>query len=474
VRSLEYEPTLPSSGVQALLVIGCGVALAWLVVHASPLGAGVAFVAVAFLVIFLQRPDLGLMFVLAARAVTDLLAPEATGFAERLMDPNVGLFVILILAGGVFLVAHRVPFLSLPGALPLAFLMITGVVGMLRTPDLLRAIDRWLAVFSALIVYGLATALFRDRQRIQRVIDVMILSFIAPAYAGLYQLVSGHRMYHPLEGVARINGTFVHPGPFGDYLVILFSVLLCQTLVQRAGRKRLAAAFLVVAAYLLGNTLARAPMVGAMIVYLIVGTLRKRALLLLAPLVVAVAVLAVPDIARRFADPLGGSFADRQLIWQGAYREWLSATADRQSSVVTVVNRLLGTGPGSAVVSAGGQYAHDDYLAVFFEYGVLGLIAFLVMTLWLIVTTYRTWRRTTDPPLKAVALAFFAIACAYPVMYFTDNIFSFTQNQLYFWTLAGLTASIAQMDDGIRQGQTVAALDRGPRMPPQAVSQTSP
>ncbi len=470
MKALEYERPLTVAGIQALLLIGCGVALAWLIVHASPLAALAVFLAVALVAVFIQRPDLGLLLVLAVRSSSDVLiqgrqslGASYDAFTERLTSsPNVGLIAILILGGALFIITHRVRLPRLPGALPLGFWLITGTVGMLHAPSLLKAVDRWLAVCTALVVYALAAALFREARRIQKVIDVIMLSFIAPALTGLYQYATGQGFYNPIEQVSRVQATFVHPGPFGTYLVIMFSVFLCQALAQKGVRKRMAVVFLITSAFLLALSITRAALAGALVVVLVVAALRKRTLILLVPPAIAIAVALVPSIATRFnSNPFGehGSFADRQTIWRGAYHAWLDSTYVEQSPFATVLKRLAGTAPGSVpflTVASGGSraVAHDDYLGVLFEYGALGLMAFLAMTVSLIVGAYRTWRQTTDRTMEAVALSFFAITVAYPLMYFTSNVVSYTQNQLYFWTLAGLTAAIAQMNSGRNSTRT--------------------
>jgi len=60
-----------------------------------------------------------------------------------------------------------------------------------------------------------------------------------------------------------------------------------------------------------------------------------------------------------------------------------------------------------------------------------------------------------------VALAFLGLTVAYPIMSLTDQVFGATQNQIYFWTLAGLSAAIGRLvrhDDGDR-GRRPAAQD---------------
>ena len=44
----------------------------------------------------------------------------------------------------------------------------------------------------------------------------------------------------------------------------------------------------------------------------------------------------------------------------------------------------------------------------------------------------------------SVPLSFFALTLAYMIMSVTDNVFASTQNQVYYWALAGMTVAISQ------------------------------
>lgn len=159
----------------------------------------------------------------------------------------------------------------------------------------------------------------------------------------------------------------------------------------------------------------------------------------------------VPAMRGRFADPLGGSFADRVGIWRSMYQQWKSATVTNETPASALVNRLTGLGPGSHSLltyrnSLGVPVdPHNDYLRILAEYGVVGLTLYLLLTIVLIGFAYQTLRRTTDRQMEYVALSFFALTLAYPIMSVTENIFGGTNNQIYFWALAGLTVAISQM-----------------------------
>jgi putative inorganic carbon (hco3(-)) transporter len=461
MRSFAQERTLPSAGLQAALVVGCGLALAWLIVSQPMPLLFAALGGLALIIIFLQRPDLGLLLTLIIRASSDTLIGRmsgagGSGIATRLLtSPNAGLVLLVILGGTVYLLNHRSRILSLPGAVSLVFLLLVGTIGLIRTPSFTSGLDRWFADWSALIVYALTVAIFWKPQQIQRVVNIFAVAFIAPATFGLYQLVSKQGCRVDEANLLRICGTFIHPNPFAFFLVIMISVFLCQALVQRGGRKLLALSIVATAAILLISTQTRVGWAGALIVLLTVGVVRNRRVLFLVPLLVVAAMLFLPSFQQRVTDPFsetGGSLGSRRDIWNTGVANWLVATSD-DSPFVTVLNRIAGTGPDSVSAFTGGLAAHNDYLYMFLEYGALGLAAFVLMLISLVISTYRIWRRTTDPDMKAVALSFFALTLAFPVMHLTDNLIGRTQNQLYFWTLAGLTAAIGQMT--IRAKQSV-------------------
>ncbi len=484
MRPLVHERTVSSPGfqvaVQVLIVFVCGLVLNWVTGHDLVSLTFAAIVAVAFILVFLQRPDLGLFAVLVIRSFSDKFVRGEGGrgaaLAGRLTgSPNVGLVLTLVLGGTLFILVRRLQFLRNPGAMPLLFLLLIGTIRLVlwgstpfpeafaetvRPQALLAGIDRWLAVWSALIIYALAAALFREPKRIQRVIDVMAVSFIAPGLYGIYEKATGQGLYEELEHIVRLGGTFAHPNSFSFFLVIMFSVFLCQAVTQKGWRRLIGAAIVVTAGSLLSLTLTRSAFAGVLIIVLIVGMLRQRALLLLAPVAVVVALVLVPSIGTRMAaplDPTTGSFADRLGIWEGAYNDWLRSTVDEQSSIATGLNRLVGMGPASLSLFVG-QAAHNDYLFVFYEYGVLGFIAFIGMSVALIGMALRAWRQTTDPIMAPVALSFLGVAVAFQVIYFFDNLFANTANQLYFWTLAGLTAAIGQVTVPAEQPSSPALL----------------
>src|SRR5574341_2014058 len=327
--------TSPSTAAwQFLFVLLMGVMLAFVIASMPPLIIIGAVAAAMLGFAFLQRPDLGLLLLLVARVSTDAtlstfaaLDGERGGVRGLLLNPNTTLILIVIVAGGIYLLGRGLPFISLPAGRPYALLTLVGLVGVLRAERLLSSLSEWLPVVASLIVYALAANLFRDERRTQMAIDALAVSFIPPSALVFYQLLTSQgRLLAP--GVIRIDGTFVHPNPFAIYLVVIISIFLCQMLFQRGWRRWLSLAVLLSASFLLIATYTRVAWIGALVVFAVIGVLQERRLLLLGPLLAGAAYVALPTIGSRLADPLGGSFADRVRIWNLLIDRWIRTTGE--------------------------------------------------------------------------------------------------------------------------------------------------
>jgi len=465
------------SASQALGVLFLGLLLATLV---STLKVGTtlgAVSAVGLLIIFLSSPKWGLLLVLLARASSDAFTSYAFvggGILGGLA--NLGLGLILTVAGAAYVLSRGVPLISLPGGRLLTLLLLTGFVGVARSNSQLYSLRQWIPLLTSFVVYALAARVFTGSRQTQRVVDVIGLSFILPAAFGVQQLVTGGFARREFE-VPTAVGTFVHPNIFGHFLVMIIALFLGQAVYQAGRRRGMAAAIVFLAFGLLLGTYARAAWGGALIVLLTFGILQARIFLVLIP-IASLAIFGsglLPSVALRVADPLGpgSSLAARVFeIWPATLQAWLSTTGSDGAPVVVLVNRLAGLGPGIGVALSryglSGQ-PHNDYLRVLVEYGIFGLVLYVALAIVLVVMAYRIWRqvRSTDQTAAAVPLSFLALALAFPVISITDNVFAQTVDQLYFWTLAGLAAGVGASGrgresaaEGNAEGRTLSPSNR--------------
>jgi len=445
---------IDSAVLQVLAVAGVGAVIALLVGNAPPFLAVGAALGLLTLVLFLQRPDYALLGVLLVRASSDLsvVFQRTTGFGIlQSGSSNVVLIGLLVVAGGLFVLARGIPLLGLPAGRLILLLLLVGLLAAYRSDSRLLSLSEWVPVLAGFIAYSLAAYLFRTPRAIRTALDVIAASFVVPAAVGFYQLIRHEGVVVAAFERPRVTGTFVHPNPFGFYLVIMLALFISQALTQQGRRKVLALVGSGAAGVLLLATFTRVAWAGALVVVLVIAFYRSRLLLLTVPVMGLLAVLMIPPLAERFADPLGGSLADRfTRLWPATIGAWLAETGAEPAPLSVAVSRLTGLGPGMGLLLAerGGYFrlspAHNDYLRVLVDYGVFGLLMFVAITIVMIVFGYRALHgaRTLDPFLASVALVFFSLSLAFPLMSLTDNVFGYTANQLYFWVFGGLAVAV--------------------------------
>ncbi len=445
----------------AVLVVGLG--LAFLAATSAPLFTMAAALSPLFFLLFLRRPEWGLLIVLFARASSDavLLVLAAgdpvglRGLRGLVMNPNTALILILIGAGILTILARRLPMISLPGGILLWLLVITGLFGMIRAERLLHSLDEWIPMLAAPVTYALARGLFGHPARRSLVPKALAASFVLPAVAGYLQLLVGVGTISHGFGVARIYGTFVHPNPFGLYLVILTAVFLPVSFLH-SRLAVIARLILVASGPLLMATYARFAWAGAVIVITCIGLVRHRVLLVVLPLLALVTF--IPSVRLRLENPVAGSFASRVVLWRGIYDQWMDEATRGGTATSSITSILAGLGPGASTLlteqfRGGNIPPHNDFVRILVDYGVVGLVLYAALALTMIRSAYRAYRASRDDLSRAIALGFLALAVAYPVMSLTDNLVTATHNQLYFWALAGLAASLGEgAEDGISKG----------------------
>ncbi len=481
-RSFSSRLAVPAGLLHGVGVITMGLVLATLLMRFSAPAIGAGVLGLAFCAVFFARPDIGLLIVLLVRSFTDLGLQSAgwePSVMQALLSPNASLILILILAGGLYIVKHNARLLSLPGGTLLTLLLMTGLVGMLRSENVLFSFREWLPVVSTFVVYALSAHFFRTPRQIQGVVDVIAASFVLPAIYGFYQL-TGHHGLILKGGLDRIYGTFDHPNPFSFYLAMIVTLFACQSLATSGKRRMLSMVIVAAAGVLLVGTLTRMAWVGTAIALLTVGAFRNRKMLILVPLAAVFVAVVFPNTVARvgnpLVDPAATGLEDRFEVWQSTLTFWMNATQMSDSSLATMMNRLGGLGPGSVIFLTGRREgasysAHNDYIRVLSEFGVFGLGMYVLLLIVVLMFGYRTLRASAATPMAAVPLSFFALTLAYTIMSFTDNVFGATQNQVYYWALAGMTAAISQTLSAKASGEAAGSFSR---TSPRGTSRTVP
>lgn len=244
----------------------------------------------------------------------------------------------------------------------------------------------------------------------------------------------------------RVAGTFYNSNFYAEYLVLMAGVVIALVLTEKRWGRLIAGAIGiggVVALFLTytrGSWLALA--VG-LVVFIVLTDIRY--LVLLAAGGIA-AVVAVPGVLTRLsastANEKTASF--RLGLWKVA-----GETIRRHPVFGVGVGDFL-RGYREVVTTRADLYvgylgfgAHNAYFALLAEIGVVGGLAFLVLTL-----TYATkglfvaTREGVSHEVKYTALGLSVGLIAFVVNTFTSNTFQHPQPALFFWIISGIVAGL--------------------------------
>ena len=385
--------------------------------------------------VLLRRFEYFLLVVLVVRPILDITT--ATGGDPVLAS---GVAALVVLGVIVWLAAQARARTLLPiswiGRTGIALLVVMTLSAAVSS-DPVRSVLQVARLAAAVAVFLAVEQLLTDRARTRRVLLACYASAIVPILVAALQVSSG-TFLRSANGLGRVTGTFVHPNAFGFYLVLL--------LVMGAGVLRhlrgLPWAF--VALVLAGGTVAlvltysRGSWISLVAGIVVVGVLQSRKLLLLLPAGLLAVPLLAPSVLARLAD-LGQSQSvigtpGNSFLWR--VEHWLLVLRSARG------HELLGIGPGASDFLGDRVLPpHNDFVRMYVETGMLGLLAYLALLTAAVLTGLHALR--TRPAGLERGLAVGALGCtaAFLVGSVGGNLISQVVVLLYLFTFLATAAA---------------------------------
>ncbi|MCD4534497.1 O-antigen ligase family protein [Nocardioides sp. cx-169] len=313
-------------------------------------------------------------------------------------------------------------------------------VGVLLAATVLHAngrtgLDILLRYAGFLAVLAVLTDCMRGGLAPARVARVYVVSCTLASVCGVLVYILG--------GDRRVGGPIEDPNDLAFFLLAALPLAFALRRTARRGWTYDLAAGLVLLALL--GTLSRGALVGVAVMLfaaLLMGLVRLRLALGFAALLgagVLVVLAAFPQLVDTSLDQkghvAGQNISERLDLWQSA-------------SAMTLESPVLGLGPGSFSlqhrdyadslprdVNHHLSVAHNTYLEISSETGLVGLTAFLAILVAAYAGARSRWRRTGDLLGAAVCVALLGTAAA--AAFVTEQYF------LPLWLLAALGAGLA-------------------------------
>lgn len=375
-----------------------------------------------------------LLGLIVLRPSLDIFSKQEFQIYSRLpyLSLNIILGGLIFLIGFIFLVKNFKQFFKINLFYPiLAFLGLT-FLSIFYSSDPVVSIKEFIRLSSIFSLYFMAYLTIKDKNDFRLLLKFILISYILPGVIALSQFFFGQGLLDQFGGFERIYGTFAHPNLFAFYTFFILGLILCLALDNKTKDIRLWLA-VSVTTFLLLATYTRSALACLVIFILFFGIFKYRKLLLVSS-ILFLALYLFSDIFQQRLWELISLNPDGSIIWR--FRLWQDILP------ISFWHPWLGRGTGTfnnlveyyRGFGWGSQDAHNDYLKIFVENGLAGLLAYLWLIVSLIIYLFKIFKKalTND---KVLALGILVISLSLFAASLFDNILRTTALQWNFWML---------------------------------------
>lgn len=351
--------------------------------------------------------------------------------------------VLIFFVGLFYLFTRKIEFWKIPVARPFTFFFAACFTSLLFSEGSLNTLSEIMEIGSFMLLYVMTIGILQEEKDIKKMVNLLIFSSFIPLAVGFIELFSqfGIAQLMRFESSSRLYSTTPHCNVYAFYLVMI-SILVTSVVMQEKSYLKRKGLFLLLGLLIFSIILTymRGAWIGLILAMLVLGALKKRKLLLLAPLGAILAIHVFPSISQRLTPILDpNSFQYTSLGWR--INLWML------SITYFLQHPLFGIGFGNYIFA---QYemmelyigAHNDYLRILVETGIVGFSCFIWILLSLLKLGIKAYKKWNNAYYKHLCLGFLGVWVAYVVMSITENYFNHGTLQWYFWTYAAVIAKI--------------------------------
>lgn len=412
-------------------------------------------ISIAGLLLLAINKELCLLLLILTRAPIDPLL-ETIKMGPIGGGAFLNALVILIAAACLSEQAKETRWSSFAIWCPLLFVMIISAG---RASEPLYGIRGFLSFLTNFAVFLAPSFLPRCRYDLHYSIKAIILSSIIPVTYAFFDLYQGGYSNPEAE---RISSTFPHPNIFAFYLALIISLAfftLKKNSKPLTGPSRVFLwGYLFVMVIELALTKTRSAWAILFFTLIAYGCLFQKRYLLYSIVLVATAMLITPiqDRLLNLTDAkvfwnygfATNSYEWRQILWESAWN-WMSPS-----------NMVFGSGLGSFLklspiffpLSGGAEFgAHNVYLQLLFEEGVIGVASFVWLFAGLLLVIYRD--AITE---KRAVFIVLALLTQYLVAGYSDNMLDYLSFNWNFWFLCGTAYSVASINHSLEATKSIS------------------
>lgn len=380
-----------------------------------------------------------------------IFLPFALAISTGLMNTFIGLFIGSAILKKIL--KKEWYFIKTPVNLPFLFFILVALISFYNTIDYRSSFKG----IEKLLKYGLlflaCADQIKDIRHLKRIITSIVFFVGLIGLDGVWQFIfkndfiHGHALLSCLIHLPRVTASFSAPNGMGIYLAILTPLLFGLAFFYLKGWKR----YLVAAAAVLGGvgiflTFSAGAAIGFFVAVLFIAVVRKHKVILASILVILlIAPFILPKNLKDWARKV--NYNPITFVC-GTERITLYATATnmiRQHPVIGVGVNTFSKNYGrykladmeKYAATQDGMYAHNNFLHMGAEVGLLGLGIFLWFLVMLFRNGWQIYKKTESGFLQITALSLIAGVIAFLINGLTETSL-YNQIGAVFWFIVGL------------------------------------
>ncbi len=409
--------------------------------------------------LFIIFPNYSLLLLIIVRNSTDAYSENIFINIFDIVSLNFSsiLGIMIILWVLYVIIKERINIRKIPLTIPWVLFLGVSLLSVIYSLDKVSTLKIATKLFDFYFLYIISYFYFKqaveqgNKKFRKYFIIAILISFIIPFVFGIYQIIF-QRGYVGPEGLSRIYGTFTHPNIFAFTLLLLFFILIIlyhnvKDQSKKAKESNLYLFLIFTTVFLLLNTFTRSAWIGALIYiisYLIIY--KKNKIFNILYYICAIAFLCFVVITYtplKYYDFNNINFI-RRITTSDTYissTEWRTNSWKQMSSYV-YESPVIGFGLDTyrllrekqvASVYEDPYYAHNDYLQILIELGIIGLVLYLNL---IFQTFYRIYKKYLLTKNKTILLSLIGIILIFGIG-LVDNILMSTSLQWIMWAYIG-------------------------------------